>query len=51
MDDTLRLWDGLSGKPLKEIHLGVPIYGVACTQNMIVIAAGEGLLAIEINQL
>jgi WD40 repeat protein len=47
-DGTLRLWDGLSGNSLKQIHLGAPVYGVACAQNMIAVAAGEGLLAIRI---
>ncbi len=47
-DGTLRLWDGLSGQSLKEIQLGAPVYGVACAQNMIAVAAGEGLLAITI---
>jgi hypothetical protein len=40
----------LSGKPLKEIQLGVPLLGVAFAQSMIAVAAGEGLLAIEIIQ-
>ena len=49
-DTTLRLWDAGNGLPLTEIELGFRLFGVACAQNMIVTAAGAGLLAIEINQ-
>jgi WD40 repeat protein len=50
-DNTLRLWDAASGKTIKELQLEVPLFGVAFAQNMIVVAAGEGLLAIGIDLL
>jgi WD40 repeat protein len=49
-DNTLRLWDAVSGQPLEAIQIGVPLKDIAWSQNMILVAAAEGLLAIQIGQ-
>jgi WD40 repeat protein len=50
-DKTLRLWDAASGQGIHAIQLGTPVWAVACGHNRLVVAAHEGLLAIEISSL
>ena len=50
-DRTLRLWDAASGQGIQVIQLGTPVAAVACGQTRLVVAANEGLLALEIEAL
>jgi hypothetical protein len=50
-DNSLRLWDAASGQGIQVIQLGTPLWAVACGHNRVVVAAEEGLLALEIGSL
>ena len=50
-DMTLRLWDAASGQGIQVFQLGTRVEAVACGQTRLVVAANEGLLALEIEAL
>ncbi len=50
-DYTLRLWDAASGQGIQVIQVGTPLWAVACGPKRLVVAAEEGLLALEISSL
>jgi WD40 repeat protein len=50
-DNTLRLWDAATGLGIQVIQIGTPPFAVACGPNRLVVAASQGLLAIEIEAL
>jgi WD40 repeat protein len=50
-DRTLRLLDAASGQGIQVIQIGTPLLAVACGPTRLVVAAEEGLLALEIGSL
>ena len=50
-DDTLRLWDAATGLGIQVLQVGTPLLAVAYGPKRLVVAAEDGLLAIEIEAL